>query len=130
MPNQPPIAQTDPIHLGMLSTSVFNQYEQALFWTNFSADVIRNKKGEMRSPYAPITRRRDLEGPAGQDNLTIPARKNLTGDPYYGQAIITGKGEKQKHDLIIFPGILLMQWRHSLKRLMVQSSTCFQHLHS
>jgi hypothetical protein len=98
--NQPPIAQTDPIHLGKLSTSVYNQYEQALFFTNFQADVIRNKKGEMVSPAAPITRRRDLEGPAGQDNLTIPAMKNLVGDPFYGQAIVTGKGEKQRHDLI------------------------------
>ncbi|MFQ5750557.1 MAG: DUF4043 family protein [bacterium] len=95
-----PVPQTDAIVLGKLSTSILNQYEQALFFTHFQSDVIRNKKGELSPPVSPIVRRREFESPIGQTKLTIPALKNYNGDPHYGQAIVTGKGEKDKWDVV------------------------------
>lgn len=92
-----PVPRTEIAHIGLLSKSIGRQYEQALFFTQFTSDVIRDKMGELKTPLSPIVRLNEF-AKDGMDNLLIPVMRNLKGAPFYGDRWMSGKGEKQKWD--------------------------------
>ena len=94
-----PVPRTEIAHIGLLSKSIGRQYEQALFFTQFTSEIIRDKMGELKVPVSPIGVLKEFTQD-GMDNLLIPVMRNLKGDPFYGDRWMSGKGEKQLWDFV------------------------------
>lgn len=100
MPGTVPVPRSDAMHVGLLGTQIGVEYEHQLFFTKMTGKVFRNSFGEKVAPKKPIVLDNLYDGPTGQDNMIVPVRKNLVGSAYYGDAIISGLGEKQRWDYI------------------------------
>lgn len=95
-----PVATTDAARRGLLSARIEQEVEKLLWWSNFTAPVIRDpKNGELKPPVMPISERREFMT-EGDHEMVIPVMRDLVGDVFYGDAIVTGHGEKQRWDYI------------------------------
>lgn len=106
-----PVPSSEPINIGILSAQIMKEAVDKFFFDRWTfgqgakgtankMSNVRIAKGEMVAPVSPIVKLTDFQKPMGMERMYLPCRKPLVGDAYYGDAIITGKGEKQRWDLI------------------------------
>ena len=96
---QVPVAHNEGLNLGLLSEKMSREVVENLFFEKFTNEVIREGLNdvEKRPAMAPIQRFVDFTN-KGMDHMLIPVEKPYTNAPFYGDDIVTGKGEKDKWD--------------------------------